>query len=149
MVEGPMKRAQAELLRFALGFPEAYEDHPWGEVVAKVRNKVFVFLGCADGALHVSVKLPESASIALSLPFAAPTGYGLGRSGWVTARFGPRARPPLDLLKRWIDESYQAVAPRKLVAKRPMAGLDADRPPRAARTTRTRGRKVPSPRAAR
>jgi hypothetical protein len=44
-----------------------------------------------------------------------PTGYGLGKAGWVTARFGPRAKPPLDVLRKWIDESYRAVAPAKLL----------------------------------
>jgi predicted DNA-binding protein (MmcQ/YjbR family) len=131
--QSPMKTAQAELLRFALGFPEAYEDHPWGEVVAKVKKKVFVFLGIADGALGISVKLPESASIALSLPFVAPTGYGLGKSGWVTARFGPKDRPPMDVLKRWIDESYRAVAPRKLADAAAGASSTAPKPAAAAK----------------
>jgi len=49
------------------------------------------------------------------LDFTEPTGYGLGRSGWVTARFGARAKVPLDVLRPWIDESFRAVAPRRLV----------------------------------
>ena len=137
----PMKSAQAELLRFALGFPEAYEDHPWGEVVVKVKKKVFVFLGIADGSLGISVKLPESASIALSLPFVAPTGYGLGKSGWVTARFSPKDRPPMDVLKRWIEESYRAVAPAKLAAANAAAGSGPAKP--AAARKRTGGRTKP------
>ena len=43
-------RAASRLKSFALSLPEAYEDHPWGESVAKVRGKVFVFLGSADTA---------------------------------------------------------------------------------------------------
>jgi predicted DNA-binding protein (MmcQ/YjbR family) len=125
-----MMRVQAELLSFALRYPEAYEDHPWGECVAKVRKKVFVFLSVPDGVLHVSVKLPESASIALGLPFVAPTGYGLGKSGWVTATFRPKDRPPVDVLKQWIDESYRAVAPRKLLE--PAAPAARKAPPRRA-----------------
>jgi predicted DNA-binding protein (MmcQ/YjbR family) len=86
--------------------------------VVKVRGKVFVFLGRPEeGGLGLSVKLPGSATLALDLPFATPTGYGLGKSGWVTARFPPRAKPPLALLKQWIDESYRAVAPKRLVAQ--------------------------------
>ena len=109
--------AEAALRSHALSYPEAHEDFPWGERVVKVRGKVFLFLGRPqDGGLGLSVKLPGSASVALGLPFASPTAYGLGKSGWVTARFGPREKPPVDLLRHWVDESYRAVAPRKLVA---------------------------------
>lgn len=64
----------------------------------------------------MSAKLPVTHPTALAQPFAQPTGYGLGASGWVTASFAARARVPLDLLKDWIDESYRAVAPKKLAA---------------------------------
>jgi len=121
--------AEAALRSHALSYPEAHEDFPWGERVVKVRGKVFLFLGRPEDGLSLSVKLPGSASLALGLPFASPTGYGLGKSGWVTARFGPRERPPVELLQQWIDESYRAVAPRKLAA-----GLEVKRPaPRRAR----------------
>ena len=112
-----LRRPEAALLRaFALGLPEAYEEFPWGERVAKVKGKVFVFLGVDGDELGLSVKLPRSGMLALSLPFASPTGYRLGRAGWVTARFGKRQKAPVDLLRAWIDESYRAIAPKKLVA---------------------------------
>jgi len=110
------KRDEAILRAFALSYPDAHEDFPWGERVIKVKSKVFVFMGVSDGGLGVSVKLPVSATLALGLPFATPTRYGLGKSGWVTARFAPKERVPLDVLRQWIDESYRAVAPKKLVA---------------------------------
>src|SRR2546422_10383439 len=113
---GPRRRAAALLREFALAFPEAREDFPWGGGVVKVRGKVFVFLGHDEGDLGLSVKLPRSGMLALSLPFASPTGYGLGKAGWVTARFGSREKAPLDLLRAWIDESYRAVAPKRLLA---------------------------------
>jgi predicted DNA-binding protein (MmcQ/YjbR family) len=113
---------QQTLLRFALSYPESREDHPWGETVVKVNKKVFVFLGRPEhGGIGLSVKLPQSNLLALDLPFASPTGYGLGKSGWVTAQFTPKQKPPIELLKQWIDESYRAVAPKTLVAK-----LDGD-----------------------
>lgn len=105
------------LRQHALSYPEAREDFPWGERVVKVRGKVFVFLGRPEEGLSLSVKLPGSATLALDLPFASPTAYGLGKSGWVTASFPAGRKPPLALLKQWIDESYRAVAPKKLVAQ--------------------------------
>jgi predicted DNA-binding protein (MmcQ/YjbR family) len=97
MTSRPKNRVAAALREFALQYPEAREDFPWGERVAKVRDKVFVFLGRDDEDLGVTVKLPSSGLMALGLPFASPTGYGLGKSGWVTARFGPGDKPPVEL----------------------------------------------------
>ncbi len=117
------KRCEAILRAFALSYPSAHEDFPWGERVIKVGKKVFLFLGVVSDGLHMSVKLPQSVTLALSLPFASPTGYNLGRSGWVTARFGARENPPLAVLQQWIDESYRAVAPKRLVASFPVGSL--------------------------
>lgn len=97
----------------ALAYPEAWEDKPWGETVVKVRKKIFVFLGRGDG-LSCSLKLPDSCLAALMFPFADPTGYGLGASGWISASFGRGEKVPVELLLEWLDESYRAVAPRKL-----------------------------------
>jgi predicted DNA-binding protein (MmcQ/YjbR family) len=109
-------RAEALLRKHALGYPETREDFPWGERVIKVRDKVFLFLGRGDTGLTLSVKLPHSGILALGLPFASPTAYGLGKSGWVTARFVAKDRPPVEALRQWVDESYRAVAPKRLVA---------------------------------
>ena len=111
--------AQAKLAEYALSLPEAYADHPWGELVAKVNKKVFVFLGKpldATEDIGFSVKLPISGVDALELPFTTPTGYGLGKAGWVSVRFPAADGPPMDEFFRWIDESYRAVAPKKLAA---------------------------------
>jgi predicted DNA-binding protein (MmcQ/YjbR family) len=107
-----------ELFAYALSLPEAWEDHPWGDAVVKVRKKIFVFLGGGEGSdpPALTVKLPESADHALSLPQSNPTGYGLGRAGWVTLRL-TAAAPPLDVLTDWVEESYRAVAPKTLAAR--------------------------------
>lgn len=107
---------QAELLRFALTLPEAYEDRPWGETVIKVRGKVFIFLGAQPDAVAFTVKLPRSQGYALSLPYAKPAGYGLGKSGWVTFHTTLDTAIELPLVKEWIVESYRAIAPKKLAA---------------------------------
>jgi len=103
-----------DLKAFCLSLPEAYEDHPWGEDVFKVRKKIFVFFGAPAEGLHVTVKLPSSGWPAQQLRFVKPTGYNLGKSGWVTASFAPGDDVPFDLLREWIKESYRAVAPKKL-----------------------------------
>ncbi len=101
-----------------MGYPEVTEDFPWGHRTLKVKGKAFVFMGInGEEGLFLSVKLPQSNSAALMLPFAQPTGYGLGKSGWVSASFGAKDTPPLELLRQWLDESYRAVAPKKLVAQ--------------------------------
>jgi predicted DNA-binding protein (MmcQ/YjbR family) len=106
-----------QLLAFALGFPGAFGDHPWGEDVVKVNKKVFVFLGVDDSPEHgMSVKLRESHDQALSVRGVAPTGYGLGRAGWVDVPFVDTT-PPLDVLKDWVEESYRLVAPKRLIAE--------------------------------
>ena len=109
----------AELRAFGLDLPEAIEEFPWGHSALKVRKKTFVLLNQEESGLSLSVKLPASRDFAVIFDFAEPTGYGLGRSGWITARFGPAETPDLDLLKRWISESYRAVAPKKLGALLP------------------------------
>ena len=132
---GSVPSGNAGILReFALAYPGATEEFPWGERVAKVKGKVFVFLG-RDEPLGISVKLPRSRLMALSLPFASPTGYGLGKSGWITAQFGPRDKPPMDVLKAWIDESYRAVAPKTLL-KQLDAGATAAPAAKAAKTAK-------------
>lgn len=110
----------ATLKMYALGLPGAVEDHPWGESCAKVNGKVFCFFGRPDGP-SMSVKLPTSSAAALTLPGCAPTGYGLGKSGWVSVTMGPDG-PDEDTLIGWIEESWRAVAPKKLVKARDAEG---------------------------
>jgi predicted DNA-binding protein (MmcQ/YjbR family) len=108
--------AKAELVAYALGLPEAWEDHPWGETVAKVGKKVFVFFGddAPERSRSFTVKLRESHDEASAMPWTADPGYGLGRGGWLTVNAPEDA--PIDMLRGWIEESYRAVAPKRLVA---------------------------------
>ena len=111
-----LRRIERRLIKLALSYPEAWEDHPWGENVVKVGKKIFVFFGVPErGRLMVGVKLPDAAGFALTFPWAEPSRYGLGKAGWVTCAFTTADDPPVGLLEDWIDESYRAVAPKKLV----------------------------------
>jgi len=116
-----MRAMKAVVLRralreYALGLPEAYEDHPWGEDVAKVRKKVFVFLGSRDSPEPtIGMKLVASHALALAQPGVTPMGYGLGDSGWVTVRLGRDT--PFEMLREWVAESYATIAPKVLAAQ--------------------------------
>jgi predicted DNA-binding protein (MmcQ/YjbR family) len=108
---------QERLRRYALAFPEAQEDRPWDHIAVKVRKKAFVFLSgetLHEGKLSMTVKLPRTGEMTLTLPFMERAGYGLGRSGWVTMRLGAKDKADFAMLKAWIGESYRAVAPKTL-----------------------------------
>lgn len=109
------QKAEDALRQKALSYPETTEDFPWGHRAIKVKGKAFVFLVLEDDELSLSLKLPSSGAEALQLPFTEATGYGLGKSGWVTAIFKGKRKVPVALLMEWIDESYRAIAPKKLV----------------------------------
>jgi len=122
-VSGRRRVALERLGEFAATLPGTAEEFPWGVRVAKVNGKIFVFLGSAgENKDVISVKLPISSDAALARSCGRPTGYGLGKSHWVTIGLDDLDCPPLDLLCDWIEESYRAVAPGKLVAD-----LDQDR----------------------
>ena len=108
-----VKKKWTEVRAFALTLPGAFEDHPWGENVVKVNKKVFVFLGMEDSDDHgMGVKLTDSHEAALSMPDAEPSGYGLGKAGWVSLRL---KSVDLDLACEWVEESYRNVALKKFI----------------------------------
>jgi predicted DNA-binding protein (MmcQ/YjbR family) len=106
----------AELRAFFLAYPGAHSKAPWpGHDDLAVRDKTFAYLPAAGEPFNLSVKLPYTGEVALDLPYAAPTGYGLGKSGWVTFTPPEGRVPPIEQLKDWIDESYRAQAPKRFV----------------------------------
>ncbi|HEY7029244.1 MAG TPA: MmcQ/YjbR family DNA-binding protein [Gemmatimonadales bacterium] len=132
-----LAKAEKALRDAGMKFPEVTEDFPWGHRALKVKGKAFIFIALEGDELSLSVKLPSSNSVALTLPFASPTAYGLAKSGWVTARFKRSDRIPVALLSTWMEESYQAVAPKSLAAM--IAGGQAvRRTGRSGRSGRTR-----------
>jgi predicted DNA-binding protein (MmcQ/YjbR family) len=102
----------AERIReLALSFPEAYEDHPWGDFpVFKVPpNKVFGFLGIEQQAARLTVKLTaEEREIAHLLPYVSVARY-VGRYGWITATVTDEES--LRAALEWLRESYWLKAP--------------------------------------
>ena len=109
-------KAMEAIRKAALAYPETREDHPWGEIAIKVKGKVFVFMGYSeDGSYGFSVKLPKSGPAVLKKKFAEPTHYGLGKHGWVSIRLTKDSDVPLKQALAWVDESFRAVAAKKIV----------------------------------
>ena len=115
-VSAPMKA----LRRAALRHPDVHEGvscegTSLEKRTVKAGSKAFVFLGVADVMVKLRASLPEARRLAKK----EPTRYRAGAHGWVTARLSPDDAdpPPLALLERWIDESYDLAV--GMPAKRP------------------------------
>jgi predicted DNA-binding protein (MmcQ/YjbR family) len=109
-----MRRLEAIVDRL----PEAIrvDIEAWdGEPTFRVNGKNFVFTNpAADG---MSVKLPkeEAAAVVATDPGAEPTGYGLGRHGWVSIVVGDGAGDDRwQEIEEWVRTSYTLVAPKRL-----------------------------------
>jgi predicted DNA-binding protein (MmcQ/YjbR family) len=109
-----MQRLEA----IAVRLPEAQrvDIEAWdGEPTFRVRNKNFVFTN--PEATGISVKLPkeEAAAVVATDPAAEPTGYGLGRHGWVSVTIGPAEdEARWQQIEEWVRTSYTLVAPKSL-----------------------------------
>jgi predicted DNA-binding protein (MmcQ/YjbR family) len=103
---------------FALGFPGAYEEFPWGESVAKVKKKVFVFLGHEDAD---TAGTASNSRIPRSMPIPWPCrAQARPGTGWVRqagCRFLRGGTPSPELLCEWVEESYRVVAPKRRVTE--------------------------------
>lgn len=118
--KGVLKKRE-KVREFALTLPDAVEEFPWGETVIKVNKKIFVFLGVDDGSYPpgVGVKLKDEAihAHAMLSPGAEPSGYGLGKAGWVQVPLAEKGAPSAELLCDWVEESYRVIATKKLIAE--------------------------------
>jgi predicted DNA-binding protein (MmcQ/YjbR family) len=114
MSDKNLVRAESSIAEWAAAYPEVVEERPWGHRAFKVRGKTFMFLTLEGDCLSFSLKLPQSGLEVLGLPFAEPTGYGLGKSGWVSCSFEPKDSVPLELIAEWLRESFVAIAPKKV-----------------------------------
>ena len=108
----------ARLEAIVAGLPEAervdvaeWGDHP----TFRVRGKNFVF--CDQEATHLSVKLPKDEAAAVVATDAAvePTGYGLGRHGWISLTLEQDAGDERwQQVEEWVRTSFTLVAPKAL-----------------------------------
>jgi predicted DNA-binding protein (MmcQ/YjbR family) len=96
-------------------------DHP----TFRVRGKNFVFADQSGCSLSLKLTKEEAAAVVATDADVHPSGYGLGRHGWVAVTLP--ASPGEERwrqVEEWIRTSYTLVAPRKLA--KPV--IDADNP---------------------
>ena len=105
------------LERIVVRLPEAERVNieAWGgEPTFRVRGKNFVFTD--EAASGITVKLPkeEAAAVVATDPKAQPSGYGLGRHGWVSIELGSASESRWQQVEEWVRTSYTLVAPASL-----------------------------------
>lgn len=102
-----------EVRALALALPHAWEDHPWGDVVFKVGEKMFASTATSRGQIFVKANPAELEQL-LEHPQIARAPY-LGRYGWITFSF-ERAEE-LPMVATLLQVSYELVAARALPKK--------------------------------
>ncbi|GAB5542555.1 MAG: hypothetical protein SangKO_023150 [Sandaracinaceae bacterium] len=129
--KSPHDEALLHLRAFGLAYPGAHKKAPWPDHWdLAVNDKTFAYMSKEGEPLSLSCRLPDSSEEALMLPGTSPTGYGLGKWGWVTISFAPDEAIPVEMLEAWLDESYRRQAPKKLLKQ-----LDATTPAAAPEKT--------------
>ncbi|MEV8371914.1 MmcQ/YjbR family DNA-binding protein [Kribbella sp. NPDC056861] len=114
-----MRLTGVELLAHCLAKPGAWQDEPWeGDVVAKVGDKIFAFLGAG---VSVGVKCgsnrEEADELVETYPEDVTKSAYIGRSGWNTVRLGGTV-PDGEILEL-VDTSYETIVAKLPKAKRP------------------------------
>ena len=107
------------MLELCLAKPGAWQDEPWeGDVVAKVSDKIFAFLG-AGGSVGIKCgnNREEADELVETYPDDVTKMAYIGRSGWNTLRMGGTI-PDEELLEA-IDASYSAIVSKLPKKDRP------------------------------
>jgi predicted DNA-binding protein (MmcQ/YjbR family) len=85
----------------------------WGdEPTFRVRGKNFVFSDQAATSLSLKLPKEEAAAVVATDPAVEPSGYGLGRHGWISLTVA--SDTDWQQLEEWVRTSYTLVAPKKL-----------------------------------
>ncbi|MFF0529702.1 MmcQ/YjbR family DNA-binding protein [Nocardia amikacinitolerans] len=109
----------AQLLAYCLAKPGAWQDEPWeGDVVAKVGDKIFAFLGGGDSVgLKCGRNREEADELVRIYPDDVAASAYIGRYGWNSVRVGGAV--PADELRELVDQSYDAIVSKLPKSKRP------------------------------
>jgi predicted DNA-binding protein (MmcQ/YjbR family) len=105
-------------LDYCLAKPGAWQDEPWeGDVVAKVGNKIFAFLG-NETAIGLKCGDRETADLVLDRYQGAASKMAyIGKHGWNTFQLDGTIAP--DEIKDLIDTSYNLIVAKLPKSKRP------------------------------
>ncbi len=107
-----------ELLAYCLAKPGAWQDEPWeGDVVAKVHDKIFAFVGDESVGLKCGANRDEADEWLLRHPEAAHVMAYIGRSGWNTLDLDKTIED--DELFEAVDDSYATVVSKLPKKHRP------------------------------
>jgi predicted DNA-binding protein (MmcQ/YjbR family) len=95
---------------------ERVDVEAWdGEPTFRVNGKTFIFSSPEASGISVKLTKEESAAVVATDPHAEPTGYGLGRHGWVSVSIPKSTNAERwREIEEWIRTSYTLVAPKKL-----------------------------------
>jgi predicted DNA-binding protein (MmcQ/YjbR family) len=110
-------RNMARLEAMVARLPEAVrvDIEAWdGEPTFRVRGKNFVFTDREASGISVKLSKEEAAAVVATDDLAEPTGYGLGRHGWVSVQIGRASAARWEQVEEWVRTSYTLVAPKKL-----------------------------------
>ena len=118
------------LERIVARLPEArrVDIEAWGgEPTFRVGVKNFVFASSDAAIITVKLTKEEAAAVVATDPQVTPTGYGLGRHGWVSIRLSRRPNVARwREVEEWIRTSYTLIAPNRL-ARQVLADDGSDR----------------------
>jgi predicted DNA-binding protein (MmcQ/YjbR family) len=105
-------------LDYCLAKPGAWQDEPWeGDVVAKVGNKIFAFLG-NETAIGLKCGDRETADLVLDRYQGAASKMAyIGKHGWNTFQLDGTIAP--DEIKDLIDTSYNLIVAKLPKSERP------------------------------
>ncbi len=107
-----------ELLAYSLTKPGAWRDEPWeGDIVAKVDEKIFVFLGEDAIGVKAGADRDEADEWLARYPEDATVMAYIGRSGWNTLRLHHAI--PDEEIREAIDDSYRFVVSKLPKSRRP------------------------------
>ena len=112
----------ATVVAYCLSLPGEWQDEPWeGDVVAKVADKIFAFLGSgASVGVKCGTTRDEADEWLRQYPEHAHVLAFMGRSGLITLDLGG-AIPDVEILDA-VHSSYSTVVAKLPKSRRPEAG---------------------------